>query len=123
MLELGIGRALPGTKLRELSRAIQQHAENHGYSVVREYVGHGIGSSMHEEPQIPNFVDESYYKYDVVLREGMVLAIEPMMNCGGWEVKKLEDGWTVATHDGSLSAHFEHTVAVTADGPDILTGP
>ncbi len=126
-LELAIEKVRPGSELREVSRAIQQHAESHGYSVVRDYVGHGIGSFLHEEPQIPNFVDESPaarargFKYSVPLREGMVLAIEPMLNYGGSRVKRLDDGWTVVTCDGLLSAHFEHTVAVTDKGSEILT--
>jgi methionyl aminopeptidase len=117
-LAAGIARCVPGLKLYDISAAIQQVAESAGFSVVREYVGHGIGRDMHEEPQIPN-----YGRADTgpVLKPGMVFAIEPMINAGGPEVHSLDDGWTVVTSDGSLSAHFEHTVAVTEGGPLVLT--
>src|SRR5262249_39229094 len=106
----GIGQAVPGNRVVDISRAIQQYVESHGYSVVREFVGHGVGRSMHEEPQVPNFVDG---KSTPRLRPGMTLAIEPMVNAGSPAVKILNDGWTVVTQDGQLSAHFEHTVLVT----------
>jgi len=120
-LEKGIARARSGGKLSDVSRAIQEHAEAHGCSVVRTYTGHGIGRSMHEEPQVPNFVSATYRVHDPTLRPGVTLAIEPMINAGGHRVKTLSDGWTVVTEDGSLSAHFEDTIAVTEDAPDVLT--
>lgn len=109
-----------GARLGDVSAAIQAHAEHHGFSVVRSLVGHGIGRDLHEDPQIPNFGRAGV---GVVLKTGMVLAIEPMVNAGGWEVETLEDGWTVVSADSSLAAHFEHTVAVTEEGPDILSLP
>jgi methionyl aminopeptidase len=116
----GIAQALPGGRVADISRAIQKHVEGNGFSVVREFVGHGVGRSMHEEPQVPNFVDG---KSSPRLRPGMTLAIEPMVNAGGPGVKILNDGWTVVTQDGSLSAHFEHTVLITESEPEILTWP
>jgi len=116
----GIARALPGGRVVDISRAIQNYVEGNGFSVVREFVGHGVGRSMHEEPQIPNFVDG---KSSPKLRPGMTLAIEPMVNAGGPGVKILNDGWTVVTQDGSLSAHFEHTVLITEGEPEIMTCP
>lgn len=117
----GIGQALPGRRVADISGAIQRYVEGHGYSVVREFVGHGVGRTMHEEPQVPNFVEDA--KGSPKLRPGMTLAIEPMVNAGGPEVKLLDDGWTVVTKDGSLSAHFEHTVLITEAEPEILTCP
>lgn len=117
-LHAGIAQALPGNHVVDISRAIQNHVESNGFSVVREFVGHGVGRSMHEEPHIPNFVDG---KTSPKLRPGMTLAIEPMVNAGLPAVKILNDGWTVITQDGSLSAHFEHTVLVTNGEPEILT--
>jgi len=117
-LEAGIDRAVPGNRLSDISSAIQACAESEGFSVVRNFVGHGIGRELHEEPQIPNFGRAGEGPR---LREGMTLAIEPMVNAGGWEVVILSDGWTAVTKDGSLSAHFEHTVAITKKGHDILT--
>jgi methionyl aminopeptidase len=116
----GIGQAIPGKRVTDISRAIQSYVENNGFSVVREFVGHGVGRSMHEEPQIPNFVDS---KMNQKLRPGMTVAIEPMVNAGQPGVKILKDGWTVVTQDGSLSAHFEHTVLITEGEPEILTWP
>ena len=116
----GIARALPEGRVVDISRAIQDYVESNGYSVVREFVGHGVGRSMHEEPQVPNFVDG---KSSPRLRPGMTLAIEPMVNAGSSGVKILNDGWTVITQDGSLSAHFEHTVLITESEPEILTWP
>ena len=104
--------------MSDIGHAVQQHVEAYGFSVVREFVGHGIGQRMHEEPQVPNYGEPGRGPR---LAEGMVLAIEPMVNAGKPAVKVLADGWTAVTRDGSLSAHFEHTVAVTADGPWILT--
>jgi methionyl aminopeptidase len=108
----------PGGRVSDIGHAVQAHVEAHGFSVVREFVGHGIGQKMHEEPQIPNYGEPGRGQR---LAEGMVLAIEPMVNAGRAAVKVLSDGWTAVTRDHSLSAHFEHTVAVTADGPWILT--
>ena len=116
----GIAQAVPGRRVVDISRAIQNYVEANGFSVVREFVGHGVGRSMHEEPQVPNFADG---KASPKLRPGMTLAIEPMVNEGGAGVKILNDGWTVVTKDGSLSGHFEHTVLVTENEPEILTCP
>ena len=117
-LEKGIERVLLGGRISDIGHAIQQHVEAHGFSVVREFVGHGIGASLHEEPQIANYGDPGRGPR---LAEGMTLAIEPMVNVGRPGVKMLKDGWTAVTRDGSLSAHFEHTVAVTKNGPLVLT--
>ena len=114
----GIDAVKPGARVSDIGAAVQQHVEAHGFSVVREFVGHGIGTSLHEEPQIANYGPAGRGPR---LAEGMVLAIEPMVNAGKPAVKVLADGWTAVTKDGSLSAHFEHTVAVTKDGPLVLT--
>lgn len=114
----GLAQARAGNRVVDISRRIQEFVEGHGFSIVREFVGHGVGRSMHEEPQVPNYVDG---KKSPRLEPGMTLAIEPMVNAGRPEVRVLPDGWTVVTADGSLSAHFEHTVLVTADEPEILT--
>ena len=111
-------RAAAGASVHEAAAAVQQHVEARGFSVVREFVGHGIGTSLHEEPQIANYGEPGRGPR---LAEGMTLAIEPMVNVGKPGVKVLADGWTAVTKDGSLSAHFEHTVAVTKNGPEILT--
>ncbi len=120
-LELGIKQARPGNRLFDVSSAIEQHVVSNGFSVVREYVGHGIGTRLHEEPQVPNYVDRR--SENPRLKPGMVLAIEPMVNAGRPECKVLPDRWTAVTVDGKYSAHFEHTVAVTENGPWILTRP
>jgi methionyl aminopeptidase len=120
-LELGIEKARPGNRLFDISGAIERHVVSNGFSVVRDYVGHGIGTQLHEEPQIPNYVDRK--SENPRLKEGMVLAIEPMVNAGRPECKVLPDRWTAVTVDGSYAAHFEHTVAVTENGPWILTRP
>lgn len=117
-LHLGIAQAVHGNHVADISRAIQCTVESHGFSVVREFVGHGVGRSMHEEPQVPNYYDG---KRSSQLRPGMTLAIEPMVNAGGPAVRVLRDGWTVVTRDGEPSAHFEHTVLITESGPEILT--
>lgn len=117
-LEAGIAKCREGMRLYDISHAVQGCAEGGGFSVVREYVGHGIGRDMHEEPQIPNFGSPGK---GPELRTGMVFAIEPMVNAGGAAVRQRTDGWTVVTADGSLSAHFEHTIAVTSTGPIVLT--
>jgi methionyl aminopeptidase len=116
----GISQAMAGNRVSDISRAIQKYVEGNGFSVVREFVGHGVGRSMHEEPQVPNFVDG---KSSPKLRPGITIAIEPMVNAGLPGVKILNDGWTVVTEDGSLSAHFEHTVLITEGEPEILTCP
>lgn len=115
----GIEKARAGNRLFDISKAIQDWVERHGFSVVREFVGHGIGKRLHEDPQVPNYVPKT--PYNPLLEAGMVLALEPMVNAGDYRVKILSDGWTAVTADGSLSAHFEHTVAITEDGPEILT--
>lgn len=117
-LYAGIDKAVPGGRLCDISHAVQSHVETKGFSVVRDFVGHGIGRKLHEEPQVPNFGAAGT---GVKLKAGMVLAIEPMINEKSYEVRVLEDGWTVITCDGGLSAHFEHTVAITDKGPEILT--
>lgn len=114
----GIAQAVPGKRVSDISRAIQNYVEGHGFSIVREFVGHGVGRTMHEEPQIPNHVDG---KPSPKLRAGMTLAIEPMVNAGTSAVRVLKDGWTVLTKDGKPSAHFEHTILVTDSEPEILT--
>jgi methionyl aminopeptidase len=114
----GIKEARVNKRVGDISYAIQKHVEAHGYSVVRAFVGHGVGKSLHEEPQIPNF---GYPGKGPKLKEGMTLAIEPMVNAGSYEVVIMKDGWTAKTADGSLSAHFEHTVLITRNGPEILT--
>jgi methionyl aminopeptidase len=117
-LEKGISQVRVGGRVSDIGHAIQTHVEAHGFSVVRQFVGHGIGASLHEEPQIANYGDPGRGPR---LTEGMTLAIEPMVNLGSDGVKVLRDGWTAVTKDGSLSAHFEHTVAVMSDGPLVLT--
>jgi methionyl aminopeptidase len=117
-LYAGIEQARDGNRLGDISAAVQHVVEDAGYSVVRDFVGHGIGKNLHEDPQIPNFGKKGR---GIELKRGMILAIEPMVNAGEYKVKVLPDGWTVITEDGSLSAHFEHSVAITDNGPDILS--
>lgn len=117
-LKRAIEQAVVGNRLQDISYAVQSYVESKGYSVVREFVGHGIGRELHEEPQVPNFGSKGR---GIRLKEGMVLAIEPMVNEGTYEVKVLGDGWTTVTLDGKLSAHFEHCVAITKNGPLVLT--
>lgn len=117
-LDKGIEQARAGNHLSDISHAIQAFVEANHFSIVRDFVGHGIGKSLHEDPEIPNFGPAHN---GPILKEGMVFAIEPMVNMGTWQTKILEDGWTVVTQDGAPSAHFEHTVAITAKGPEILT--
>ena len=119
-LEAGIERIRDGNRLYDIGEAVQTVAEGAGFSVVREYVGHGIGTAMHEDPQVPNYGPPGR---GLKLKEGLVLAIEPMVNAGGARTRTLDDGWTVVTADGRRSAHFEHTVAVGEDGPEVLTVP
>ncbi|MFA4989968.1 MAG: type I methionyl aminopeptidase [Candidatus Omnitrophota bacterium] len=118
-LAKGIKEAKPGNQLLDISAAIQRYVEKNGFSVVRQFVGHGIGTSLHEEPEIPNFGQPHH---GLFLEKGMVLAIEPMVNLGGWEAEILDNGWTAVTRDRLPSAHFEHTVAITEKGHEILTG-
>ena len=117
-LDLGIAQARVGNRLSDISHAVESRAKKEGYSVVRSLVGHGIGQQMHEEPQVPNFGPPAQ---GPELKEGLVLAIEPMINIGGSDVFTLEDGWTIVTADRSLSAHFEDSIAITKEGPRILT--
>jgi len=118
VLQAGIAAARSGARLGDISATIQNYAESKGYSVVREYTGHGIGRELHEEPQIPNFGQPGT---GPVLKKGMTLALEPMVNLGDWRTRVGDDQWTVLTADGSLSAHFEHTIAITDGEPEILT--
>ena len=117
-LMLGIAQMKIGNQLGDIGAAVQKHAEAHGFGVVRDLVGHGIGTKMHEEPQVPNYGKAGQ---GIELRAGLVLAVEPMITEGTWRVRTLKDGWTVVTEDGKLAAHFEHTIAVTEEGPRILT--
>lgn len=117
-LDLAIAKARAGNRVGDVSGAVQEHAERNGYSVVREFVGHGIGRALHEEPQVPNYGAPGH---GPLLKEGMVIAIEPMLNAGGAAVKIRDDHWTAVTADGEFSAHFEHMVAVTSNGADVLT--
>ena len=118
-LRAGIAAARPGRRLSDISAAVQQYVESRGYSVVRDFVGHGIGTSLHEDPQVPNY---GVAGTGPVLKEGLALAIEPMVNIGRPEVRIHSDGWTASTVDGSLSAHFERSIAITGDGPLLLGG-
>ena len=117
-LEVGIAQAKAGGRVGDISAAVQAHAERLGYSVVREYVGHGIGRALHEEPQVPNY---GIAGRGPLLRESMTIAVEPMLNVGGHGTVRLDDGWTVSTEDGSLSAHFEDTIVITRNGAEVLT--
>ena len=116
----GIRAAMAGNRIGDIGAAVQRYVEVRGYSVVRQFVGHGVGTNLHEDPSVPNFGTPGRGPR---LLPGMTLAIEPMINAGAYEVKILGDGWTTVTKDGSLSAHFEHTIAITPDGPVILTNP
>lgn len=116
----GIAAAVSGGRLGDIGAAVQQYVESRGYSVVRQFVGHGIGTQLHEAPEVPNF---GTHGRGIRLMPGMTLAIEPMINAGHYDVKVMPDGWTVLTKDGSLSAHFEHTIVITPDGPQIMTKP
>jgi len=117
-LYLGIDQGVVGNRVKDISRAVYRHVIPHGYGVVRSYCGHGVGLAIHEDPQVPNYPGSGP---NPRLKPGMVLAIEPMINLGGDDVKVLDDDWTVVTRDGSISAHYEHTILVTEDGPEILT--
>ncbi|HEX9664773.1 MAG TPA: type I methionyl aminopeptidase [Patescibacteria group bacterium] len=120
-LELALKQVKPGNYIHDISNAVQRYVEKQGYGVVRELVGHGVGYQVHEDPRIPNYLPDNGEPERIELKEGMVLAIEPMVTAGHWKIKTLEDGWTAVTIDGKLSAHFELTVAVTAKGYEILT--
>ena len=120
-LEIAIENIRPGRTWSQIARLMQNYARARGYGVVEEFVGHGIGASMHEDPKVPNYVSKELRRHDILLKEGVVLAIEPMLTLGQRHVKTLSDGWTVVTLDGKASAHYEHTVAVTKDGADVLT--
>jgi len=121
VLQVAIEKACPDVKWSQIASEMQDYAESAGFSVVRDFVGHGIGTKMHEEPKVPNFVSNELLADDIVLREGMILAVEPMINAGGYAVRTLKNGWTVVTKDGKCSAHFEHTIAITKNGCEVLT--
>ena len=121
MLDIAIEESKPGVKWSIVAGKMQKYVESQGFSVVRDFVGHGIGKEMHEEPKVQNFVNAELLRHDILLREGMILAVEPMVNAGSCSVKSLSDGWTVVTRDGKPSAHFEHTIAITAAGCEVLT--
>ncbi len=121
VLEIAIREAKPGKYWSEIAKLMQDHAENAGYGVVKEYVGHGIGRNLHEDPKVPNYVSDELLRDDLLLRKGMVLAVEPMVNMGTEDTKVLSDGWTVVTRDGKPAAHFEHTIAIMEHGAEILT--
>jgi methionyl aminopeptidase len=120
-LAMAVAMAAPGIKWSSVAEAMQSYVEGEGFSVVREFVGHGIGSEMHEDPKVPNFVSADLRRSDILLKPGLVIAVEPMVNLGSPDVKCCRDGWTVITCDGQPSAHFEHTIAITPDGASVLT--
>jgi methionyl aminopeptidase len=121
VLDIAIELSRPGVRWSRVAAAMQDYAESAGFSVVRDFVGHGIGTQMHEEPRVPNFVSEELLANDIYLQEGMILAVEPMINIGTHAVRTLKDGWTVVTRDGKCSAHFEHTLAIVKSGCEVLT--
>ncbi len=121
MLDVAIAEARPGVRWSQVARKMQQYVEDAGFSVVRDFVGHGIGTKMHEDPKVPNFVSRELLADDIFLTEGMVVAVEPMVNAGSYHVRTLANGWTVVTKDGKCSAHFEHTLAIVKGGCDVLT--
>ena len=120
-LQIAVAGMRPGVRWSDIARKMQKHAESAGFSVVRDFVGHGIGTKMHEDPKVPNFVSAELLADDIWLAEGLILAVEPMINAGGYAVRTLGNGWTVVTKDGRYSAHFEHTIAVTKGGCEVLT--
>ncbi len=120
ILEEGIKAAVPGNRIGDIGAAVQQYGESKGYGVVREFVGHGVGRFLHEDPQVPNYGKAGL---GPLLRTGMCIAIEPMLNLGDWHTRILDDQWTVVTADGKISSHFEHTIAITENGPEIMTVP
>jgi len=121
ILDIAIAKSAPAVKWSQVAAEMQQYAESVGFSVVKDFVGHGIGRKMHEEPRVPNFVSDELLANDIVLAEGMVLALEPMINAGSSAVRTLKNGWTVVTKDGKCSAHFEHTIAIVENGCEVLT--
>ncbi len=121
ILDTAISRSAPSVRWSQIAAEMQKLAESAGFSVVRDYVGHGIGRKMHEDPRVPNFVSRELLENDIVLAEGMVLAVEPMINAGSCAVRTLRNGWTVVTRDSKCSAHFEHTIAIMKDGCEVLT--
>jgi len=121
VLDIAMQKSRPGVRWSEVAGFMQRHAESAGFSVVRDFVGHGIGTKMHEDPKVPNFVSEELLADDIWLAEGMVLAVEPMINAGTYAVRTLGNGWTVVTRDGKCSAHFEHTIALVKGGCEVLT--
>jgi methionyl aminopeptidase len=121
ILDIAIVKSVPGVKWSEIAAEMQHYAESAGFSVVRDFVGHGIGKEMHEEPRVPYFVSDDLLAEDIVLAEGTILAVEPMVNAGTSDVRTLKNGWTVVTQDGKCSAHFEHTIAVVENGCEVLT--
>jgi len=121
VLDIAIAKSAPAVKWSRVAAQMQQYAESAGFSVVRDFVGHGIGRKMHEEPRVPNFVSDELLADDIVLTEGMILAVEPMINAGTSNVRTLKNGWTVVTKDGKCSAHFEHTIAIVPNGCEVLT--
>lgn len=123
VLDIAVRRAKPGVYWSAIARQMQDHAEGAGYGVVKDYVGHGIGRQLHEDPKLPNYVSEELLRSDLLLRKGMVLAVEPMVNMGIENTRVLSDGWTVVTADGKPAAHYEHTIAITGNGADVLTWP
>ncbi len=121
LLDIAIEKAAPGVLWSSIAGQMEDAARQAGFSVVRDFVGHGIGTEMHEDPKVPNFVSRDLLRNDILLQEGMVLAVEPMVNAGKYAVRTLSDGWTVVTRDGKCCAHFEHTLAITTNGCEILT--
>ena len=121
VLDIAIAKSAPAVRWSQIAAEMQQYAESAGFSVVKDFVGHGIGRKMHEEPRVPNFVSKELLANDVLLAEGMVLALEPMINAGSSAVRTLKNGWTVVTKDGKCSAHFEHTIAIVENGCEVLT--
>ncbi|MHC4424365.1 MAG: M24 family metallopeptidase, partial [Planctomycetota bacterium] len=121
VLDIAIARAAPAVKWSRIAAEMQDCTESAGFSVVKDFVGHGIGRKMHEEPKVPNFVSDELLADDVILAEGMVLAVEPMINACSSDVRTLKNGWTVVTKDGKCSAHFEHTIAIVENGCEVLT--
>jgi len=121
LLDIAIAKSAPGLKWSWIAGQMEACAKRAGFSVVKDFVGHGIGRQMHEDPKIPNFVSEELLKNDIILREGMMLAVEPMVTMGGSSVRTLRDGWTVVTRDGKCSAHFEHTIAIVKSGCEVMT--
>ncbi|QNN21140.1 type I methionyl aminopeptidase [Planctomycetales bacterium ZRK34] len=123
VLQLAIDNIRPGRKWSQVARLMQRHAEDLGLGVIRDFVGHGIGETMHQDPKVPNFVSRELLRNDIDLEPGLVLAVEPMCTLGTDQVRTLDDGWTVVTMDGKPAAHYEHTIAVTETGCEVLTGP